>query len=204
MFKIPSGACVATKKKGATGWFLEKLFTPSTDRVHHVLIRSYVPEVDDYEFIESIHIVLFGKGIRHGYLFEEYEGLDVEVYTVAAIDQATAKRAPLELIRFGKSPYDFFLILSIMAQIPCIIVRNLIKERRFRKLRAKDFRYKADTSFLCTEVYWHAYHLVGVDIVPTGVLPFPSAYREALNKGVIRLYYKGILSRDATPIPAKR
>lgn len=203
MLEIPAGACVATKKKGVTGWFLEKIFSPRTDRVHHVLIRGYVPEVDDYEFIESIRIGLFGKGIRHGYLFEEYEGIDVEIYTVNAIDPATAKMAPLELIRFGKSPYDFFLIISVMVQIPWIIMRNLLKERRLRKLRAEDFSYKVDTSFLCTEVYWHAYHLVGVDIVPMGVLPFPSAYKEALDKGVIRLYYKGILSRDATPVLGK-
>jgi len=158
---------------------------------------GYVPEVDDYEFIESIHVGLFGKGIRHGYLFVEYEGIDVEIYTVNAIDPAKAKRAPLELLRFGKSPYDFFLAISVLGQMPWVLIRNLIKERRFRKLRAQDFRYKPDTSFLCTEVYWHAYHLVGVDIVPAGVLPFPSAYKEALDKGVIRLYYKGVLSRDA-------
>ena len=201
MFKIPPGACVATKKKGINGWLLETFFRPRTDRVHHVLVRGYVPEIDDYEFIESIHIGLFGKGIRHGYLFAEYEGVDVEIYTVSSVDPATAKRAPLELMRFGKSPYDFFLIISVLIQAPWVIMRNLIKERRFRKLRAQDFRYKPDTSFLCTEVYWHAYHLVGVDIVPTGVLPFPSAYKEALDKGVIKLYYKGILRRDADAIP---
>ena len=200
MLDIPAGACVATKKKGIPGWFLENFFSPRTDRVHHVLIRGYVPEIGDYEFIESIHIGLFGKGIRHGYLFQEYEGMDVEIYTVNAIDPEAAKRAPLELIRFGKSPYDFFLIISVMAQIPWIILRNLIKERRLRRLWAEDFRYKADTSFLCTEVYWHAYHLVGVDIVPSGVLPFPSAYKEALDKGVIELCYKGTLRRDASVI----
>ena len=197
MFEIPPGACVATRKKGITGWFLENFFSPRTDRVHHVLVRGYVPEMDDYEFIESIHIGLFGKGIRHGYLFEEYDGKDVEIYMVNSIDPKIARRAPLELLRYEKSPYDFFLIISVLTQIPWIIVRNLIKERRFRSLRAPDFRYKADTSFLCTEVYWHAYHLVGVNIVPPGVLPFPSAYKEALNKGVIKLYYKGILGRDA-------
>ena len=197
MFEIPPGACVATKKKGITGWFLENFFSPRTDRVHHVLVRGYVPEMDDYEFIESIHIGLFGKGIRHGYLFEEYDGKDVEIYVVNSIDPKIARRAPLELLRYEKSPYDFFLIISVLTQIPWIIVRNLIKERRFRRLRAPDFRYKPDTSFLCTEVYCHAYHLVGVNIVSPGVLPFPSAYREALNKGVIKLYYKGILGRDA-------
>ena len=197
MFKIPPGACVATKKKGITGWFLENFFSPRTDRVHHVLVRDYVPEINDYEFIESIHIGLFGKGIRHGYLFEEYDGKDVEIYVVNSIDPKTARRAPLELLRYEKAPYDFFLIISVLAQIPWIIVRNLITERRFRRLRAPDFRCKPDASFLCTEVYWHAYHLVGVNIVPPGVLPFPSAYKEALNKGVIKLYYKGILSRDA-------
>jgi len=201
MLKIPPGACVATKKKGINGWLLENFFRPRTDRVHHVLVRDYVPEIDDYEFIESIHIGLFGKGIRHGYLFAEYEGVDVEIYTVSSVDPATAKRAPLELMRFGKSPYDFFLIISVLVQVPWVFIRNLIKERRFRKFRAQDFRYKPDTSFLCTEVYWHAYHLVGVDIVSTGVLPFPSAYKEALDKGVIKLYYKGILRRDADAIP---
>jgi hypothetical protein len=204
MLKIPPGACVATKKKGINGWLLETFFAPRTDRVHHVLIRDYVPEVDDYEFIESIHIGLFGKGIRHGYLFAEYEGVDVEIYTVSSIDPATAKRAPLELMRFGKSPYDFFLIISVLLQAPWIILKKLIRERRFHKLRAQDFRYNLNTSFLCTEVYWHAYHLVGVDIVPEGTLPFPSAYKEALDKGVIKLYYKGILRRDAVPVEANR
>ena len=31
--------------------------------------------------------------------------------------------------------------------------------------------------------------------------PFPGACKEALDKGVIRLYYKCILSRDITAIP---
>ena len=197
MLKIPPGACVATKKKGISGWFLENFFSPRTDRVHHILIRDYVPGIGDYEFIESVHIGLFGKGISHGYLFEEYEGKDVEIYIVNGIAPELARKAPLELIRYGKSPYDFALIFKVLAQIPWVIFRNLIKERRFRKLRANDFRYKSDSAFLCTEVYWHAYHLVGVNIVPPGVLPFPSAYKQALDNGVIKLYFKGILDRGA-------
>ncbi len=197
MLQIPIGACVATKGKGINGWLQEHFFNPRTDRVHHILIRGFVKEVDDYEFIESIRIGILGKGIRHGYLFEEHGGKDVEIYTVNTIDPELARRAPLEIIRYGKSTYDFFLIMSVFAQAPWVILRNWIKERRFRRFRASDFRYKPDTSFLCTEVYWHAYHLVGVDIIPLGVLPFPSAYKEALNNGVIKLYFKGILRKDA-------
>ena len=197
MLKIPPGACVATKKKGISGWFLERFFNPRTDRVHHILIRDHIHEVDDYEFIESIHIGMFGKGIRHGYLFEEYEGKDAEIYIVNGVTPELARKAPLELIRYGKSPYDFALIFKVLVQIPWVIIRNLIREHRFRKFRAEDFHYKADAAFLCTEVYWHAYNLVGVNIVPPGVLPFPSAYKEALNNGVIRLYFKGILRKDA-------
>lgn len=197
MLKIPPGACVATKKKGIPGWFLEHFFTPRTDRVHHFIIRDYIPDFDDYEFIESIHIGLFGKGITHGYLFKEYEGKDVEIYVVNGIAPELARKAPLELIRYGKSPYDFFLIANVLLQIPWVFLQTLIKERRFRKFRANDFRYKSDSAFLCTEVYWHAYNLVGVNVIPPGVLPFPSAYKEALDNGVMKLYFKGILSRDA-------
>jgi hypothetical protein len=197
MLKIPPGACIATKKKGISGWFLEHFFTPSTDRVHHFIIRDYIPDFDDYEFIESIHIGVFGKGITHGYLFKEYEGKDVEIYVVNGIASELARKAPLELIRYGKSPYDFFLIVNVLLQIPWVLLRTLIKERRFRKFRANDFRYKSDSAFLCTEVYWHAYNLVGVNVIPPGVLPFPSAYKEALDNGVMKLYFKGILSRDA-------
>ena len=197
MLKIPPGACVATKKKGISGWFLEHFFTPRTDRVHHMIIRDYVHEIDDYEFIESIHIGLLGKGITHGYLFKEYEGKDVEIYVVNGIAPELARKAPLELIRYGKSPYDFFLIANVLLQIPWVFLRTLIKERHFRKFRANDFRYKSDSAFLCTEVYWHAYNLVGVNVIPPGVLPFPSAYKEALDNGVMKLYFKGILSRDA-------
>jgi len=201
MLKIPPGACVATKKKGISGWLLEHFFSPRTDRVHHILIRDYIPEIDDYEFIESIRIGILGKGIRHGYLFEEYEGKDVEIYTVKGVVPELARRAPLELIRYGKSLYDFALIFKVLAQIPWIVIRNLIGEHRFRKFRADDFRYESDSAFLCTEVYWHAYHLVGVNILPPGVLPFPSAYKEALNNDVIKLYFKGILNRDAKVEP---
>jgi len=197
MLKIPPGACIATKKKGISGWFLEHFFTPRTDRVHHFIIRDYIPDFDDYEFIESIHIGVFGKGITHGYLFKEYEGKDVEIYVVNGIAPELARKAPLELIRYGKSPYDFFLIANVLLQIPWVLLRTLIKERRFRKFRANDFRYKSDSAFLCTEVYWHAYNLVGVNVIPPGVLPFPSAYKEALDNGVMKLYFKGILSRDA-------
>lgn len=191
---IPPGAGVGFLGKGLGGWITGNLLEPKTDRYHHLIIRDYVPEVDDYEFIESASIGLFGKGIRHGYLIEEYGGSDVEIYVVDCPEEL-ARLAPLELIRYGKARYDFLLVVRLILQLPLIYPQILIGEKRLRKLRASDFKYTPDSSFNCLEAWWTAYASVGVSLSPPDEPCFPSSIKQSLDEGLIKLYWKGHLPR---------
>jgi len=192
--EIPPGAGAGLEGTGPIGWASRELVEPKTDRFHHLIIRQYVAEVDDYEFIESNNFGLFPKGIRHGYLIEEYGGSDIEVYVVDCPEEM-AKLAPLELIHYGKVAYDFITTSRFIAQLPRVLCKMVVSEHRIRKLRPSDFNYKPDRVFQCIEALWTAYASVGVPLFPPGWAPLPAAIRQSILDGLIKVYWKGVLPR---------
>ena len=164
---VAGQAGAAFRGAGPVGWMARELIQPKTDRFHHIIIRQYVPEVDDYEFIESNNFGLFPKGIRHGYLIEDYGGSAIEIYTVDCPEEL-ARLAPIELIHYGKVGYDFLATGRLVVQIPCVLARMILKEHTLRRLRPSDFNYKPDRAFQCIEAYWTAYASVGVPLFPPG------------------------------------
>ncbi len=196
MLKIPPGAGVATRRgSDPLGWFCEHAFTPQTDRFHHFIIRQFVPEKDDYEYIESVNYGLIPKGMHHGLLFHDYTGKDVEIYQMDCPSELAAL-APLELLAYGKTGYDFGFYGQLLIQVPGILAK-MLRERRLRRLRPEDFHYHPNGAMNCVEAFWTAHNSVGVNLVPPDVPPMPAAYRQALLYGRMRLIFKGILSRES-------
>lgn len=193
--RISPGSIVATRGRGLPGWLSRNLMEPETDRYHFLTVRDFVPEIGDYEFIESTAIGAFAKGVRHGYLLAEYAGEEVEIYQVNCPEELR-RLAPLELIRWGKSRYDFSLVFRLVASVPVVCLRILWREGRLRRLRAEDLPYVSDDAFVCTEAVWVGYSAVGVNIIPPGVPPLPSEYRRAEHEGRMVRYFKGRLPRE--------
>lgn len=169
-----------------------RVMQPATDRQHFLVIRGFIPEIGDFEFVESTTFGFFTKGVRNGYLFADYGGSDVEIYEVDCPINLR-KLAALELIKWGKSPYDYLFVLRTILGIPVAEAKILMKEHRPRRVRAEDLPYVWDDSLACTEAAWVAYNMVAVNVIPAGVPALPCAYKQAELDGQMRCYWKGTL-----------
>lgn len=185
--KIRPGTGIAFK--GAR-WF-SRLFLPYTDRFHFLIVRKYLPDFDDYEFIESSA----RKGMRHGLLFREYGNADVEVYDVNC-PETVKWQAAESLLLYGKSAYDFGMVLRMVIQVPRIFFRMLM-ERDIRPFYADDFHYRPDGAFICTEALCQAYNEASWNIIAPDIPPLPCALKSAVFTGGLSLRYKGILRNIA-------
>lgn len=176
---LESGDIFAVKGRGITGWFARTLTAPETDRFHFGLVWEKVD--DDYLILESI-----SKGIAVGRL-SFYEGKDVKFYRADCPAELSAQ-APIELTRWGRSRYDWLLIPKLIIQGFWLILKHLVTEGRFRRIRAEELSpiYTWDSRLLCTEAAWCGYNAVGVNIIPYGVPPMPSSFREAELQGRIK------------------
>lgn len=168
--KLQPGDIFATRGKGITGWAARNLLSPHTDRFHFGIIWKQMGE--DYIILESV-----SKGIAVG-LLSWYDPKDVEVYRVDCFKYLRIA-APDQLVIWGRSRYDYFLILKIAFGGLLTFFRVLIKEKKLRKLRSEDFPYGQNSELICTEAVDIAYNAVGVNLIPEGVLPLPNAFRQA-------------------------
>lgn len=194
---VHPGSIVCVKGTGALGFLCRNLISPSSNVLHMLIVREYIPKYKDWEFIESNFSGFVPKGMQHGLLFERYGGVDVEIYAVpddvcSPADQALA---PLGLLPCGDDTYDLFFYLAMVRQLPAIIVRMLKNGHCLRRLRPEDFVFHPDKMpvAICTRAVWLAYMSVGLPIIPPDVPPFPNAYMEARDKGLITITYKGPL-----------
>lgn len=169
---LQPGDIFATKGTGIAGWAVRNLITPRTDRFHFGIIwNKWVGK--DYLVLES----LSKKGLSVG-LLSWYKQEDLEFYRVGCPKELRVQ-APGELINWGRSLYDYLLILKVALGFPVAVAKILIKERRLRKPKAEDFPYGVNSSLICTEAVDIAYDSVGVNLIPIGVLPFPNAFKQA-------------------------
>ena len=172
-FKLETGDIFATKGKGITGWASRKLVNPPTDRFHFGIIWKCLGD-DDFLILESI-----SKGLAVG-LLSWYVGQDIKFYRVNC-DEDLRFAAPDALVGWGRSRYDYWLIVKLVFGAIVALARILWKEHKVRKLRAEDLSsiYSWDSKLLCTEAAWVAYNSQGVNIIPYGVPPLPSSFRQA-------------------------
>ena len=176
MVELEPGDIFSTKGKGILGWLSRNLMAPPTDRFHYGLVWEKVD--DDYLILESI-----SKGIAIGRLFF-YEGGDIKFYRVDCPNELRGQ-APVELTRWGRSLYDYLLIPKLAIQGIALFIKQLFTEGRFRRIRAEELTWVQNNSFLCTEAVDIAYDAVGVNIIPIGTCPVPSAFKQAEMDGKI-------------------
>ncbi len=178
-FKLEPGDIGATKSNNLLAWLQVALLKPETDRFHHFLI--WKPFGDEYLILESI-----SKGLAVGKL-GWYQGKDIKFYRVNCPEELRFA-TPDSLIDWGRSRYDYWLILKIFFGAVVAWARILWKEHKVRKLRAEDLPYGVNSALICTEAVDVAYDAVGVNLIPPGVVPIPSAFKAAELEGrLIRL-----------------
>jgi len=188
-----AGSFGAIKGVGAAGWCSKKLLEPETDRFHFFMIFLYVEEYNDYIIIESYNVGLFAKGITFGWL-SKYKGNDVEIYSIADPEIASyGEYACYNLIEFGAAPYDFDLWGMLVLSGLCAFSKNVISERRVRRLRPDELYFCRDRKFMCTEVPQEGWLSLGYWIIPEGVSATPAGYKQAEVEGRIQCVYRGNL-----------
>ena len=187
------GSFGATKGEGGAGWCSRELVEPKTDRFHFFMIFKYVPEFNDYIIIESINVGPFAKGITFGWL-SKYKGRDIEIYSITDEDIASyGEHACYNLIEFGAAPYDFAIWYMLALSGLWAFIKNLIVERRVRRLRPEELYFCRNRKFICTEVPQEGWLGLSYWIVPDGVTAIPAGYRQAEIEGRIQHDYKGDL-----------
>jgi len=167
---LEPGDIFAVKGKGIIGWLASRLMTPETDRFHFGLIWQKVE--DDYIILESI-----AKGIAVGRL-SMYEGKDVKYYRVDCPPELAAQ-APVELTKWGRSHYDYLLIVKLVIQGLWLVFKHLVTEGKIRRIRAEELSWSQNDSPVCTEGVDIGFDAVGVNVIPIEVCPAPSAFMQA-------------------------
>lgn len=171
---LKPGDIFAIKGSGVIGWLAIRLTQPRTDRFHFGIIWRRFN--DDFLVLESI-----SKGLALGKL-SWYESKDIEFYRVKCAEDLRLD-APDGLIDWGRAWYDYFLIVKIFLGGLIAWLKILWKEHRLRKLRAEDIPYCRNSALICTEAVDVAYDSVGVNIIPEGIIPLPSAFKQAEIEG---------------------
>lgn len=173
--KLESGDIFAVKGEELLAKLASKLTRPYTDRFHFGLIWRKIG--DDYLILESI-----GKGIAVGRL-SFYDGQDVKIYRVDC-PAHLRHQAPDELTKWGRSKYDYLLILKIVIQGFWVIFKNLCKGEGIHPIRAEDLTWSHDAALVCTEAVDIAYLSIGVSLTG-GIIPLPSAFKQAELDGLM-------------------
>jgi hypothetical protein len=160
------------------------LTSPQTDRGHYFLVWQYVPEDGDYIILESID-----KGVAVSRM-SKYRGQGVQFFQVDC-PADLRHQTPIQLTKYGEAHYDWWLIPHLAFHGVVVFIKNLIKEHKFRRLRAEELPYDINGSLICTEAIQTAYLAVGVPIIDPDIIPTPSAFKQAeLDGMLIRLFFK--------------
>ena len=177
MIKLQPGDIGATKSRGPLGFLHRHLFAPETDRFHHLLIWKPYKDGDQI-ILESI-----SRGLSVG-LLSWYKDQDIKFYRVNCPTEIR-RRAPLELIKWGRSKYDKGLVVKVIAGYFYALFRALVAEHRLRRIRAGELTYGANSALICTEAVQIGYLAAGFPIIDPEIVPLPSAFKEAELNGVI-------------------
>jgi hypothetical protein len=170
MIELQPGDIFATKGSGFLSWLSRSCTAPDTDRFHYgIILREYQ---DDYLILESI-----GKGLSVGRL-SFYEGANIKFYRAACLLHLR-EAAPLELTRWGRSLYDYLLIIKLIVQGLWLLLWHR------RRIKPEELTWSQDNALICTEAVDIAYDAVGVNIIPIHTCPTPSAFRQAELEGRI-------------------
>lgn len=173
--QLESGDIFAIKSKGIIGWLACKVFNPETDRFHFGIVWLKVK--DDWIILESIN-----KGIAVGRL-SFYKGQDIKFYRVNC-SYGLRRKAGATLTKYGRSKYDYRLIVKIAVGCLLAFFKILFTEFKFRKLKAEDLlSWRSDNSLICTEAAELPYRKL--PLTNPNAPPLPSAFKQAKIEGRI-------------------
>lgn len=183
---------------GAMSYASQAIFTPPTRLYHFLVIGQYIPEDDDYVILEAI-----ASGVRVGRLSWYKDDLYV-VFRVNDPDaEELGRRACYLASQFGRWGYDYMMYLHLGYHVPRVILLNLIKERRFRRIKPSEIPYYENHAVICTEFANALWRQVGRPPIAGGVNPFPAGYIEAYLARKLVIAGANIPERRAQrPLPA--
>jgi hypothetical protein len=164
---------------GPMGWLSESQITPHTKLFHFFVIGDYIAEDDDYVILESI-----GKGTAVGrlswYADKRYTVFRMNDPNFAALGELAAERASV----FGRRHYDYALYVKLFAWALGYWTKELATGHwPPRPVRPEQIPYKTDRDFICIELYFAIWNLVGRRIRAHGHAPVPGEVIDAVHRG---------------------
>ena len=176
-----AGDGVGVYGSGPLDWLSENAVTPHTKLFHFFVIGDYIEEDDDYVILESI-----GKGTAVGRL-SWYAGKQYTVFRMndpdyVALGKLAAERASI----FGRRHYDYALYLKLFTWAAGYWTKELATGHfPPRAVRTDQIPYKTDHDFICIELYFAIWNLVGRRIRAHGHAPMPAEVINAVKRGTL-------------------
>lgn len=177
--KYVPGDGVGVEGSGPIGWLSKTQITPHTKLFHFLVIGQYIPEDDDYVVFESI-----GKGTAVGrlswYVGSKYTVFRMNDPNYLALGELAVERASI----FGRRHYDYMLYVKVFAWALGYWTKELATGHwPPRPVRPEQIPYKTDRDFICIELYFAIWNLVGRRIRAHGHAPVPGEVIDAVNRG---------------------
>lgn len=171
------------------GTISEKAIVPHTDLYHFFVIGDYIESEDDYVILESI-----GKGTAVGRL-SWYAGKRYTVFRMNDPDFVRLGKLATELAsRYGRRHYDYGLYMKLFTWAAGYWAKEILTGHiPPRPVTTDMIPYKTDRDFICIELYFEVWKLVGRRIRLHGCAPVPAEVINAVNRGVLAVidYHNG-------------
>ena len=186
---LEPGDIAAVKDTGFWTGVQRRLMVPDTDRYHHLLIGGWVDGQQDWVVYESVN-----NGVNIGYFKKLYSGEDIEIYRLNRPDARDIGEKAIELVPlYGRTEYDGLLRFKLIGAAVKCFLKQLIFERKLRRICPEELDYVRDKEFICTELAVEPFARLGIQVVPSGIVPLPASIRKACDDGVLTLVWKGEL-----------
>ncbi|MFA5429822.1 MAG: hypothetical protein WC329_01530 [Candidatus Omnitrophota bacterium] len=175
------GDGVGVQGSGLLPRLSENAVVPHTDLFHFLVIGDYIEEEDDYVILESL-----AKGTAVGRL-SWYAESNYTVFRMNDPDyMVLGKRAAELASEFGRRHYDYMFYARLFAWAAGYWTKELATGHfPPRPVTTDRIPYKSDRDFICIELYFAIWNLVGRRIRAHGCAPMPAEVINAVNRGTL-------------------
>lgn len=182
---------------GPIGTISEKAIVPHTNLYHFFVIGDYIEEDDDYVILESI-----GKGTAVGrlswYATKRYTVFRMNDPDFVRLGKLATERAS----EYGRRRYDYALYLKLFTWALGYWSKELATGHwPPRPVTPDMIPYKTDRDFICIELYFAIWNLVGRRIRAHGHAPVPAEVILAVKRGTLAVidYHNGDVDKWRIP-----
>lgn len=177
---LQPGDIVGVVAKGPLGWLNRNFITPHTNLFHFFLIIQEIIGGNDFIILESIN-----KGVAIGRL-NWYKNREYVVFRVNDADAwYLGERASQISSKFGRHWYDFGLFFKLAAWALGYCLKEIATGHIPRPVTPGQIPYDRDNVFICTEMVFEAWRLVGIYLRAKGHAPVPAEFILARDRGDI-------------------